>query len=322
MANTDVKEMVDLCTDLGLRVAFETGGGHYTVRDPDSKAKLFYISSTPSDTNFKYEIARHLRRLGLLKGNLKFGKFKTIQRKKKYGPIDMVALRKAQEQAESAGEHVPLLDDLNGQPEFFRKIPANSNGYVKEAQQEAIDNMRIKLSPRGAATKARLRKTLADKNMNNTSFVKIAMEVAQERDLRGWTQLNSGQSAIGKFLKEDDATLQIWGINLIEATLDKIDGLRWDTEPPEPVSGSELPVDPQYSYVTEETLLNILGNWVVKIKESIMQQIQEEVFEGAPSVIDNNWRDKYAEVLLTRLANLESTDDPEIYMSRLDKLVG
>ena len=337
MANTDVKEMVNLCVGLGLRVNFEGAGQHYTVRDPDSDAKLFYISSTPSDTNFKYEIARHLRRLGLLKGNLKFGKFRTVKAKKRYGPIDMVALRKAQEQAESAGERIPLLEDINGQPEFFRKMRAGTmgyDGYIKEAQQEAIDNMAMKLSPRGAATKARLRKTLKEKNISNTEFVKLAMEVADERGLRGWTKLNTGQSAIGTFVKHDDKTMQIWAINLVEATLDKIDGMRFDTEPPvedtrqregepiweDPPEGSKIRESvPKVTYVTEETLGNILVNFRVEIEKLINEHITAT---NRTVNTSSNWKDKYAEVLLARLADLESSDDPEIYMTRLDKLVG
>lgn len=335
MANTDVQEMVNLCKGLGLRVAFETGSAHYTVRDPDSDAKLFYISSTPSDSNFKYEIARHLRRLGLLKGNLKFGKFKTIKRKKRYGPIDMVALRKAQAQAESAGERIPLLEDIDGDHTFLRqtasRLPA---GYTTEAQQEAIDTMAIKATPRSNATKQRLRKTLEEKKMTNTEFVKIAMEVAEERDLRGWKTLNQGQAAIGKFRNEDGSTMQIWGINLVEATLDKIDGLKWgidesrrkDSEPqpePEPTASDdaeELVSELTAHFVTEETLGNILDNFRVQIENLITEKMSG--FVAVPVEVTDNWRDKYAEVLLARLADTESTDDPEIYMSRLDKLVG
>jgi hypothetical protein len=323
MSKTDVSEMVNLCKGLGLRVAFETGLNHYSVRDPDSNARLFYISSTPSDSNFKYEIARHLRRLGLLKGNLKYGKFKTIVRKKKYGPIDLVALRKAQEAAESAGERIPLLEDIDGQSEFFRRIAStNPQGYVDEALQEAIDNMAMRLSPRGNATKQRLRKFYEEHpGYKDSEFVRAAMEVAEKRDLRVWPSLNAGQVALGKF--------KIWGFNLIEATLDHLEGLQWGKIEDEALSPrevkaaldhAEVPTTPTPEYITEETLLNILGNWVVKVEESIMQKIQEDVFEGAPSN-GNSLRDRYAESLLN-LLNSDSIGDLDIILQRLDKLVG
>jgi hypothetical protein len=319
MSKSDVSEMVNLCKGLGLRVQFETGATHYSVRDPDTDAKLFYISSTPSDTNFKYEIARHLRRLGLLKGNLKFGKFKTI------------TLRKAQIAAESAGERIPLLEDIDGNTEFFRRTKLGSSDrlYTNDAQQEAIDNMAMKLSPRGAATKERLRKTLEEKNMSNTQFVKIAMEVAEERGLRGWKKLNAGQSAIGTFVKDDDKTLQIWGINLVEATLDKIDGLRFDTEPPTaPIDDpAEVVAELERDLVTvetlekavadlqqyiENTLGNIMENWTVKFNNLAKAGLTDQL----------PLRDKYGNLLLELLAETPAGEDRNVIMDRLDKLIG
>lgn len=350
MAKTDVTEMVNLCKGLGLRVAFEGGLGHYTVRDPDSEAKLFYISSTPSDVNFKYEIARHLRKLGLLKGNLKFGKFRTITRKKKYGPIDLIALRKAQAAAESAGERIPLLSDIEDDNGFLRNknIPGGKVGYDKDAQQEAIDSMVAKAdAPRVNATRQRLEKLLADKsdeliaqgkeafiakndgnshgwkNSPGWEVIRLAIEeVGPKRDLKTWPSQTTGMQALNRFRSGEG--LALWGVNLLEATMDTIDGLQWgkiETEKAieyfaQAITDEDVPPI-THDYITEETLLNILGNWVVKIEESIMQKIQEDVFEGAPSN-GSDLRDRYAEKLLA----LVDTGVDEDILKRLDKLVG
>lgn len=320
MSKTDVQEMVNLCKGLGLRVAFETGGAHYTVRDPSSDAKLFYISSTPSDSNFKYEIARHLRRLGLLKGNLKFGKFKTVTRKKKYGPIDLVALKKAQQQAESAGERIPLLEDIEGDHTFFRRYRlGNVSVYTNEAQQEAIDNMTMKLTPRGSATKARLRKTLEEKEMSHSKFVRIAMAEGDRRGLRVWPSLNAGQAAIGKFANEDNKTLQLWGINLIEATLDHIDGLKFDTEPTLDEERNPVVELVHGEYITEETLLNILDNFRVQIENKV-EDIVVNASNSIP-ITTNGLRDRYADTLL-KLLETNPSMELDTVMRRLDKLVG
>lgn len=234
MANTDVKEMVTLCKSLGLRVAFETGSTHYSVRDPNTDAKLFYISSTPSDSNFKYEIARHLRRLGLLKGNLKYGKFKANKKRKNVGTYDLVALKAAQDKAASLGERIPLLEDIEGQTEFFQRIRMKhgkylmDHGYTAEGVQEAIETMPVKATPRSYATKQRLRKVLLDKKMSNSAFATLTLQVAEARDLRGWKNHRMALVAINKFTNEDDSTMMIWGINLVEATLDHIEGLKWN----------------------------------------------------------------------------------------------
>lgn len=332
MANTDVKEMITLCKSLGLRVQYESGLNHYSVRDPVSTAKLFYISSSPSDTNFKYNIARHLRRIGLLKGSLKFGKYKVHTKRKNVGAYDLKALALAQAQAESAGERIPLLEDIEGNAEFFQHLRSAKidKGYTEEGIQEAIDNMAMKLTPRGNATKQRLRKTLEEKGIKQKEFVDLAMQVGQERDLRTWPSIATGQSILNKFIRNDEITLQLWGFNLIEATLDKIDGLQWGkTRVPEgsieehyPLekTGVHIPGTDTPEYITEETLLNILGNWVPKIEASIMEKIQEDVFEGAPSNGDD-LRQRYANSLLD-LLNSNSVGDLDIVMRRLDKLIG
>lgn len=324
MSKSDVTEMVNLCKGLGLRVAFE-GGQHYTVRDPNTEAKLFYISSTPSDSKFKYEIARHLRRLGLLKGNLKFGKFQTVKKRKNYGAYDLVALKAAQDKAASLGERIPLLEDIEDQTEFFKTIrtASNSSHYTKEAQQEAIEQMAMKLTPRGNATKQRLRKILDERNIKNSDFVRTAMEVAEKRDLRGFRSMNAGQSAIGKFRNDDDTTVQIWTMNLIEATLDHIEGLKFGeideslknggTEPTEPTEP-----EPEILTTTDfDTKFNELREWVMEGFNLLETRIESQTSNSSNTTL----RDRYADTLLNLLATNPSMELDTV-MRRLDKLVG
>lgn len=188
--------------------------------------------------------------------------------------------------------------------------------------------MPMRLSPRGSATKQRLRKYFNENpKFSNADFVRTALQVGEDRGLRTWPSLNSGQQSLGAFKNDDDSTLQIWGMNLIEATLDKLEGLRFDTGPPqdETVEPTRDDLDRDRvaelvtHYVTEETLGNILANFKVEIINTITDDIRQEVFEGAPSN-GSDLRERYANTLL-KLLETDTSELPEI-LNRLDKLVG
>src|SRR5262245_37496352 len=136
----DVREVIRLCESLGLVVDPIGGSGTRTVRDPKSGAYVFGISSSPSDPNWQWMIMRHLRRIGALKqGTQKKGRWN------KKAAIDLTALAKAQAQAESQGERIPMLEDLDDDRTFLSRITRTSSQreseYSDEAMEEVIDSM-------------------------------------------------------------------------------------------------------------------------------------------------------------------------------------
>lgn len=248
---TSPKELIAQLSGIGLVVRKDTGSGHHKVYDPKTDAWLFNVSSSPSDVNWFWNIKRHLRRLGLLE--VFENRVKPNKKRTAHAAIDLDALKKAQDLAAARGEHIPLMEDLEDSTEFFTRLKLGAGGdagFGAAAQKESIDIMVAKAdAPRVNSTRGRLEKFFGsekgiqliearDGKRKGTSpipeFVRIAIEeVAPGRGLKAWKNTTSGEVSIRKFMRGE--SMALWSINLVEATMDKIDGLQWSetmTAPP------------------------------------------------------------------------------------------
>jgi hypothetical protein len=324
----DVKEVVDLCRSLGLDPVRESGSGHYKVRDPKSGTYLFGISSSPSDPNWRWMIMRHLRRLGLIR---KGGGLDGKRGKKKYRSrpvIDIHALKLAQDRAASHGERIPTLDDLEDSTEFFSRIKVfGTTSFSAEAQEEAINLMAAADAPRINAARQRLIKLLdarreelqkmararSDKVPPHTGeyamLTRIAMEeVAPARGLRSWVSHEAGAQAIRSFVLSNSKP-RLWAVELIEATIDHIEGLKFGVIDE---SRRTISVPPE-----REIPLRVIS---LPEEETPEPELVTLTVESTDSI-----RERYAETLLEILSSQKeaaSFEALEPILNRLDKLTG
>jgi hypothetical protein len=262
-----VKEVIESVKAVGLEVHQNPArGGHtlWDIVDPKSGTILTGISGSAGkqggDPNWYFNIRRVLRHAGF---NIEFSGIRSKKSPKgksgKRKPaVDLEALAKAQEQARAAGVHVPTLEDLDEHPEFLRRVHVTGTlkdkPYGDNAQDEVINGMAPRVeTPRFNATVQRLRALLEGKEDElvhrakerfaaegkkwtspspsgsaRSEFVRIAIEeVAPARDLRAWPTLASGQQALYTIL-EKNKSASLWAVNLIEATMDHVDGLKWN----------------------------------------------------------------------------------------------
>jgi hypothetical protein len=260
-----VKEVIESVRAVGLVVQQNPArGGHtlWDIVDPKSGTILTGISGSAGkqggDPNWYFNIRRVLRHAGF---NIEFsgirGKKSPKGKSGKRKPaVDLEALAKAQEQARAAGVHVPTLEDLDEHPELFRRsqIGGTSKPFNENATDEVINSMAPRVeTPRFNATVQRLRALLESKEDElvhrakerfaaegkkwtspspsgsaRSEFVRIAIEeVAPARELRAWPTLASGQQALYTIL-EKNKSASLWAVNLIEATMDHVDGLKWN----------------------------------------------------------------------------------------------
>lgn len=260
-----VAEVVSKIEEVGLVVRKNPSKHSHTmwdIVDPKSGTILTGISGHAGkqggDLNWHFNIRRILRKAGF---QIEFGTQKKKNRTghKRKPAIDLEALKKAQDQAAAAGHRIPLLDDLEDDRSIFSKVKALPNEdqrpYSAEAQEEVIDTMTATAeAPRVYATVQRLKKMLdvrgpeLSKRAENrqmeaqghlrgfkpgsgiaTEFVRIAIdEVAPERNLRAWKSLESGQQTMSSILKAEKPGMSVWTLTLIEATMDHLDGLKWN----------------------------------------------------------------------------------------------
>ena len=270
---------------------------------------------------------RHLRRLGLLKSDKK----KQNHRYRSKAAIDLIALKLAQDRAAASGERIPTLDDLEDSTEFFTRIKkSNTIQYSEDAQEEAIALMAPSAeAPRVNSTKQRLQKFLIEhedqlkasaiERRGSTKggqspvveFVNIAIEdVAPKRNLKAWRSVSAGQQAV--YALQRGKGVSLWAINLIEATMDHLEGMRWGVDdfaraevveptpwlPPAVEEPSEPEPTPLLALVPDENVSTL----EITSTEDVI-------------------RERYAEALLEILKNDGSGTSPEI-LGRLDKLAG
>ena len=371
----NVSDVITRLNHLGLDVQKKTKTGHYKVYDPKTGAWLFDVASTPSDPNWHYNIARNLRRMGL---QLESKKFKDRSRQgNRKAAVDLDALHRAQEAARAAGEREPQLSDLDDAPPtsplWNRSKQSGSRPLTSEAQREVIENMEARAdTARVQYVRGRLQNFMMEKGDDLTAkakarfpasrpgtgkiaeFARVAIyEVAPARSIRCWKNTSSAEQAVSKFLRDDTMGMSVWGLALVEATMDHVNGMKWGTY--------EIPDSARYPDAEEpesekgEAAVTIQVGTPLEIAEELaVDEVQAEVLEEAskPEGIEvpvikvappkpddakshvapieayrdgqiTGYRERYIEVLLKMLENGKHSDEVvamEI-MPRLDKLL-
>lgn len=316
-------QLIKQLSDYGLDVS--ASGRHWKVRDPTTGAWLFDVSKTPSDHNWYWQVRRHLRRLGLISKEISELDRREKQNKRQITRIDLDALKRAQDAAAAAGERIPQLSDL--ELSVDTSVIRNREGeeeMPKEKAPEARVNVTRKrltelLVTRGneleAARKARLRADGAKFFGRESPIAQIAYlahnVVAPKHNLTRWKNEQNTTQAIGKF-NRDAGDLEIWGFNLLEATMDYIEDEPLTVSPVEPATEPESePEKPKREYTRSS------GN---------SKPVEPEP-TPAPVPSNNNTTDeirlRYASALLTMLErNAIHGDNVETILVRLDRLVG
>lgn len=350
-----VAEVLTRLRELGLDVSEKkTRAGHYKVYDPKTGAWLLDISGTPSDMNWYHQVSRDLRRIGL---SLDGSKVRRKSGVVKHPAVDLEALRKAQEAARAAGEREPQLSDLDEAPStspLWKRVKVSGGTVLSsEAQQEVITNMvpraesnRVKYL-RGRLQNFMLEKgdeldKAARKRKPNTrpgmgriaEFARVAhFEVAPARGLRTWKNESSASQAVLRFMKDENTGMSLWGLALIEATMDHVNGMKWGTyEIPEP---EKYPIAAE---VEEAELVGFdagieVGGTTHEPPEEPQQEepedepVKPEPKEREPQPIAANskatYKDRYIEQLLKMLESGNHTEEVIVIevMGRLDKLL-
>lgn len=295
---------------------------------------------------------RHLRRTGLLRQAGKTGR----SRKRK-SAVDLIALKRAQDLAASKGERIPLLDDLDDTTFFSRIKRVGASEYAEEAMQEVMELMAVKpTDPRSMAVRQRLEKALVnhkDKLIEGNNarlralglrergsqgdieeFLRIAVEeVGPKRNLRTFPTTSAGRQTLRTFRKGEHG-ISSWSLDIIEATIDHIDGLRWNEIDPDrkrvvPPPQSQFATLPEQEPETtktiplEETLAELKDKVIVIEQEPAITYPEDSV--ELPMTLEvtteNHIRERYAEVLLAILEKEGSASDEKV-LARLDKLAG
>lgn len=278
-----VSDVIKKIEGAGLEVRQNPSKGSHTlwdVVDPKSGTILTGISSHADrkggDSNWHWNIRRILRQAGF---QIDFDGGRRQNRSIKGAPrkttaVDLEALARAQAQAAANGERIPLLDDLDEHPEFLRRMktgPSAPAYYTNEAQdwmigqmatkadapkvKFTVDRLRKFFDERGHELDQRARERLARQGKRVTipegkgargEFVRTAIEdVAPVRDLQAWKSVSSGQQTLYTLLDKNATGMALWTMNLLNATMDHLEGLQWGVDESRKKQKSEPAKDKQ-----------------------------------------------------------------------------
>lgn len=254
-AKPEVNAVLRRLRDLGLRLEPSSSSGHWRVIDPGTGAYLTSVSNTPSDVNWWHHIRRAVERAGF---SWEGGKRKKAKRtgRNMVSAIDLEALAHAQRMARIHGSREPQLEDL----EDARFLARLRKGFDQQETEEAISQMAPSVeSARARRVVSRLLYMIEGREEEMTRRAKernprireggvihelthIAENVAKQRGLRYWKTPESAWQTMHNILSGTSEGMSVWVANLLEATMDEMEGLRWD-----------VPIEPEGTTVTTRT---------------------------------------------------------------------
>lgn len=293
--------------------------------DPGTGAFLTTVSSTPSDVNFWQQIRRAVERAGF---SWEGRKRKKIKKPKtgEISTIDLEALAHAQRMARIHGGREPQMDDLADKG-FLARV---RKGYNEQETEEAIASMTqgvesarahrvvsrllYTVEQRGEemATRARERNPKIRDGGVTHELIHISKQVAEKRGLRYWKTPESAWQTFTNLLSGTSTGMSIWVANLLEATMDEIDGLRWDVSPSKPLepvtvnsAGEPDPLGLRIDRIAppvisleeaENLILDVLSaDWITRIDVHgtlVPEQMSNSRFEDAVSSLVKTGRIK------------------------------
>lgn len=284
-AKPEVNAVLRRLRNLGLQLEFSAGAGHWRVLDPGTGAFLTTVSGTPSDVNWWHHVRRAVERAGFSWEGRARKKIKKSRGGGEVSAIDLEALAHAQHMARIHGGREPRIDDL-ADKSFLARV---RRGYNEQETEEAIAHMPQGVeSARAHRVVSRLLYTveqrgeeLAARALERNPKVRdgithelmhISKETATKRGLRYWKTPESAWQTLSNLLNGTSAGMSIWVANLLEATMDEIDGLRWDSaesKHPEPVAvvstGISDPLE-QHGEITPPSIsLEEAKDWVLAV---------------------------------------------------------
>ena len=241
---------------MGLRLEYSIGANHWRVIDPGTGAFLTTVAGTPSDVNWWHQVRRAVQKAGYSWEGRKRRKIKK-PRAGEVSDVDREALAYAQQMARLHGEREPQIEDL----EDKQLLAEVRRGYNEQQSEEAklrmaqgvesarahrvVSRLLYLVEQRGAEMAARAKER--NPKIRDGGIIQelmfVSKQVSEERGLRYWKSPESAQNTLTNLLSGTSAGMSTWVANLLEATMDKLDGLRWDTPPavapePEPVTTS------------------------------------------------------------------------------------
>lgn len=241
-AKPEVNAVLRRLRNIGLQLEFSAGAGHWRVIDPGTGAFLTTVSGTPSDGNFFHQIRRAIEKAGF---NWEGGRRRKIKKPRagEVSAVDLEALAHAQRMARIHGGREPQVDDL-ADKSFLAKV---RKGFNEQETEEAIENMaqgvesqrahRVvsrllylveqKGSEMAARAKERNPKIRGDGGAAH-ELIYVSQEVAKKRGLRYFKTPDSAWMTFNDLLNGTRAGMTVWVANLLEATMDDIDGLHYD----------------------------------------------------------------------------------------------
>lgn len=252
-AKPEVNRVLRKLRSLGLLLEYSPGANHWRVIDPGTGAYLTSVSGTPSDVNWWHHIRRAVERAGFS------WEGKARRRIKRPNPgevsaIDLEALAHAQRMARLYGDREPQIEDLEDRG-FLSRI---RQGFNEQETEEAIKDMAHGVESARAhrvisrllymaeqhgdewTARAKERNPKIRDNGVIHELMHVSQEVAKKRGLRYWKTRESAWQSLHNMLSGTSAGMTTWVANLLEATMDELDGLRYDppaTKPSEAVNG-------------------------------------------------------------------------------------
>lgn len=242
-AKPEVNHVLRKLRALGLHLEFAAGAGHWRVIDPGTGAYLTSVSNTPSDVNWWHHVRRAVERAGF-SWEGKARKRNKRSRGEQISTVDLEALAHAQHMARLHGEREPQIDDLaNGS--ILAKV---RKGFDEQETEEAIANMAqgvesarahrvvsrllyvVEQNGEAMAARARERNPKIRDGGAIHEIIYIAQQVAEKRGLRYWATPESAWQTLSTMLSGVSKGMSVWVANLLEATMDEMDGLRWDAK--------------------------------------------------------------------------------------------
>lgn len=244
----EVAAVLKRLRNIGLQLEFAPGANHWRVLDPGTGAFLTTVSSTPSDTNFWQQIRRAVERAGFSWEGRARKKIKKPSKLGDVSAVDLEALAHAQRMARIHGGREPQISDLEDKT-FLAKV---RKGFNEQETEEAIARMaqgvesarahRVvsrllhTVEQRGEEMAARARERnpkIRDGGVTH-ELMHISKGVAEKRGLRYWKTPESAWQTFTNLLSGTSGGMSTWVANLLEATMDEMDGLRWDASPSKP----------------------------------------------------------------------------------------
>ena len=301
-AKHEVNQILKKLRDLGLKLEFASGAGHWRVIDPGTGAFLTYVSNTPSDNNWWHQVRRAVERAGYSWEGKPRKKIKISDDGSPISYVDLEALSQAQRMARLHGEREPQIDDLVedeslrselrrgfGPQEAEEASTSMSQGVDSERAHSVINRLQRIVQEHGTdlANRARERNPrLKDGGVVN-EIVHAAQIVASKRGLRYFKTSNSATVSITGLLNGSNGGMSSWVANLLDATMDELESMNWELPENEPAPAV---VPPDISLEEARDLLKgvLSHSWTPRpeIRDVLVpEQMSQRRFEAALSAL-------------------------------------